>query len=122
MLQVVRRIRQARPRSQIAIFGETLDDLALMRLGNVTVTGAFAARELPTLAKNYSLGGLAVARRTPLFGQPVIAAAFCDTDVPLALVDWSFGSTRVANGDLAIAPASSENAIVADLLAWSAQW
>jgi O-antigen biosynthesis protein len=122
MLQVVRRIRQARPRNQIAIFGETLDDLALMRLGNVTVTGAFAARELPTLAKNYSLGGLAVARRTPLFGQPVIAAAFCDTDVPLALVDWSFGSTRVANGDLAIAPASSENAIVADLLAWSAQW
>ena len=122
MLQVVRRIRQARPRSQIAIFGETLDDLALMRLGNVTVTGAFAAHELPSLAKNYSLAGLAVARRTPLFGQPIIAAAFCDTDVPLALVDWSFGSTRVAKGDLAIAPASSEDAIVADLLAWSAQW
>jgi hypothetical protein len=51
-----------------------------------------------------------------------MAAAFCDTDVPLALVDWSFGSVRFASGDLAIAPASSENAIVTDLLAWSAQW
>ncbi len=122
MLQAVRRIRHARPRSQIAIFGETLDDLALMRLGNVTVTGAFDAQELPTLVKNYNLGGIAILRRTPLFGHPVIAAAFCDTDVPIALVDWSFCSIPFANGDLAMAPASGENAIVADLLNWSAQW
>jgi hypothetical protein len=122
MHHLLRRIRQARPQSQIVIFGETLDDLALMAYGNVAVVGAFAAEELGSLARRYDLGGLAVTRRAPLFGHPIIAAAWSDTEVPLAFVDWSFGGVKIASGDLAIAPARDESAIVADLLAWSAKW
>jgi hypothetical protein len=122
MRRVIHHVRQSRPQNRIVIFGETLDDLSLMALGNVTVTGAIATDELATLAKHYDLGGLAIARRAPLFGRPIMAAAFRDADVPLALVDWSFGNSQLAKVDLALAPASSESTIIAELLAWSAQW
>jgi O-antigen biosynthesis protein len=107
---------------QIVVLGETLDDLALMALGNLAVTGAVAADELGGLARHYDLGGLVIARRAPLFGHPLIAAAFHDVDVPLAFVDWSFGHTQIAGVDCAIAPASNEGSIVAELLAWNARW
>jgi O-antigen biosynthesis protein len=122
MHQLARRIRKVRPHRQIVVFGETLDDLALMALGNVTVTGACDAGELGNLAERYELAGLAIARRAPLFGHPIMATAFRDIDVPLAFVDWSFGRCRIAGGDLALPPASDENASVAELMAWSAEW
>jgi len=119
---LARRLRQMRPRMPIVVFGETLDDLALMALGNLAVTGAVGAGELGDLARHYALGGLVIARRAPLFGHPLIAAAFHDVDVPLAFVDWSFGHAQIAAVDCRIAPARNEGSIVAELLAWIAKW
>jgi hypothetical protein len=122
MHRLARRIRQTRPHTQIVVIGTTVDDLALMALGNVAVTGAFAIDEMQRLIEHYEIGGIAVMRRAPLFGHPTLAAAFCKLDVPLALVDWSFGRVGMSEGDLAIAPDADENSIVADIADWSAEW
>lgn len=123
MRDLIRRIRHERPETGIVVLGETLDDLALMALGNLMVTGAVSAKDLPGTAALHGLGGVLIARRAPLFGHPLMTAAFSEVDVPLAFFDWSFGSVVTHGADLPMTPSSNVAATAQDLLGWSArQW
>ena len=120
--RLIRRVRQARSDTPVVVIGETLNDLTLMAIGHVTVTGAIDATELQQAAINYELGGLAIMRRAPLFGDPIVASAFRQVDVPLAFVDWSSGNVKVSETDLKIPPETDESSIIAKLLTWSDAW
>lgn len=121
MRNVIQRFRQARAQTRIVVLGETINDLALLALGNVAVTGPISSQELPVQAALHDLGRLFVAHRAPLFGHPLMSAAFNRVDVPLAFFDWSFGNVDVRDADLQIAPSSDLTAIVTSLLGWSAR-
>ncbi|MCK1368327.1 glycosyltransferase [Bradyrhizobium sp. 62] len=123
MRDLIRRIRQERPETGIVVLGETLNDLALMALGDVVVTGAVSATDLPGTAALHGLGGVLIARRAPLFGHPLVTAAFAELDVPLAFFDWSFGKVVAHGADLPMTPSSEVVEAAEDLLGWSArQW
>ncbi|WFU39449.1 glycosyltransferase [Bradyrhizobium sp. CB82] len=117
---LVRCLGQQRPDARIVVLGETLDDLALMALGNVTVTGRVQAEELRDMAALHRLGGLLIVRRIPSFGHPLIMTAFSDVDVPLAFFDWTFGSVRPHGADLPMAPSNEAATTAEDLLGWMA--
>jgi hypothetical protein len=120
---LIRHTRQARPETEIVVLGETLNDLALMALGNVVVTGAVSAMDLPGTAALHGLCGVLIARRAPLFGHPLITAAFSEVDVPLAFFDWSFGKVSKQGADLSMTPSSEIVGIARAVLGWSArQW
>lgn len=123
MRDLIRRIRQERPETGIVVLGETLNDLALMALGNVVVTGAVSAMDLPGTAALHGLGGVLIARRAPLFGHPLITAVLSAVDVPLAFFDWSFGKVVAHDADLPMTPSIAEVDIADAVLGWSArQW
>lgn len=123
MRDLVRRVRQERPQSRIIVLGETLNDLALVALGQVTVTGPLSAEELSGLAALHGLGGVLIARLAPLFGHPLVTTVFSEVDVPLAFFDWSFGTVGVCSSDFPMAPSHDVTKVAKDLLGWSAgQW
>lgn len=120
---IVRTVRQGRPDARIVILGETFDDLALMALGGVTVTGRISVEELRDVAALHRLGRLLIARRGPLFGHPMIEAVWSDVDVPLAFFDWSFGNIGTHEADLPLAPANDAATTAKEVLGWMArQW
>ncbi|WP_246504492.1 glycosyltransferase [Bradyrhizobium agreste] len=121
MSHLLRAMRKERPRMKLTVLGETLNDLTLMALGNTVVTGPITANELGNFAARHGLGWLAIVRRTPLFGHPLIATTFRDVDIPLAFFDWSFGRIAASQFDLAISPSRDNDAVSADLLTWSAR-
>jgi GT2 family glycosyltransferase len=80
------------PECSIVILGNTLDDLALMRIGNAFVTGPLGASELDRACRNHELGTLFLCTTRPLFGHPLqFSAQACG--LPLAYFDWC-GTTR----------------------------
>ncbi|MDA9499504.1 hypothetical protein XI05_18970 [Bradyrhizobium sp. CCBAU 11357] len=117
---VVRCVRQRRPDARIVVLGETLDDLALMALGGVTVTGRLSVDELGGVAALHRLDRLLIARRAPLFGHPMIEAALSEVGVPLAFFDWSFGNIGAHEADLPLAPTNDVAATAEDLFGWMA--
>jgi hypothetical protein len=106
------------PGASFVVIGDVPDATALLRHGNVAVTGTVAPAELATLARHLGIGRLFAERRTPLFGHPLIEAATA-AGLPLAFRDWSFGALPAARrGDLALAPDAAPDDVAAALARW----
>jgi O-antigen biosynthesis protein len=120
MREVARFMKAAHPQLSIAIIGETLDDLALMRLGNVFVSGRVNASELARLVRQYRVNRLFTGLGHPLFGHPMVEAAL-HSGLPVAYFDWSMGECRPKAGELALDPSLSANDTAAVLGRWIAE-
>ena len=107
------------PQVSIVVIGETLDDFALMRFGNVFVTGPVRSCEIPALIKLYQLSAVATAAGKPLFGHPIIETTR-HSRLPTAYVDWSFGECQPAPGDFALNPSLSLRETATELANWLA--
>ncbi len=101
--EVVRFMKGAHPQVAIAVLGTTLDDLALMRFGNVFVSGSIEPDDVEHLVRQYRLSTVVAGIGPPLFGHPAIEAAqHCG--LPAAYFDWSLGHCKPRGRDLAIDP------------------
>jgi O-antigen biosynthesis protein len=103
---------------RIAVLGETLDDLLLMRFGNVFVSGAVEPADLKRLIRQYRINAVFTGFGAPLFGHPLGDGAI-QCDVPTAYIDWSFGACRPVDGDLPIDPSLSPRQAAAALAHWA---
>jgi len=103
----------------MTVFGATVDDSSLMRIGNVHVTGPVEAGEIQHLVKAYDVQYLFASVTRPLFGHPILVAA-SRSAVPIAYFDWSTGRGKVRRGDLALHHSLPLDAITAALSAWMA--
>jgi hypothetical protein len=114
---VAHALRRDRPGLSIVVIGRTLYDLALMRNGNLHVTGAVEPGHYRQLLRRYRLNALFTASRRPLFGHPA-STEIADSGLPLAFFDWSFGRSPVKPGDLALDPRVPNDAVASELAAW----
>ncbi len=105
------------PHLPIVVIGRTTDDMALMRLPGVFVTGAVNSVEFDRLVRQYRIGTLLTGVGRPLFGHPLqIAAADCG--LPIAWLDWSMGLHRAASPDLAIDASIEPRDIAGAIARW----
>jgi GT2 family glycosyltransferase len=102
---------------QIVVAGLTADDQTLMGFPNVFVAGRVEAEELSNLLAPYNPGWLLTDFEHPLFGQPIVETART-ANRPVAFRDWSFGSLRSRNRDLAIAPDANDAALAEAVAQW----
>jgi GT2 family glycosyltransferase len=114
---IARAFKATRPDLTLTVLGVTLDDAALMRIGNTHATGAVDDEEIVPLYDSYDLDGLFVCATRPLFGHPHITAAWASSR-PIAYFDWSKGEVAVRSGDLALDTELVVDAIVAELDCW----
>jgi O-antigen biosynthesis protein len=109
---------RSQPDLALTIIGTTLDDLELMRIGNVHVTGAVNEDGVDDVIKAYGLQCLFVSLTQPLFGHPLLARVRHST-LPLAYFDWSLRGVEAAPGDLPLNPYLPLDAVLAALARWT---
>jgi GT2 family glycosyltransferase len=114
---IARAFEATRPHLTLTVLGVTLDDAALMGIGNTHVTGTVDDEEIGPLYDSYDLDALFVCATRPLFGHPHITAAWASSR-PIAYFDWSNGEVAVRPGDLALDTELVVDAIVAELDCW----
>lgn len=108
-----------RPDLSLTVIGTTLDDIGLMRGGNVFVTGAVDPDEFPKVVKNYGVQSLFLCAARPLFGHPFERAARA-ASLPIAYFDWSkIGQAK--KNDLAIDPNFALDNLIGALGRWMAK-
>ncbi len=117
IVEIARAFRERRPDVSITVIGATLDDFALMRIGNVFVTGRAEIAEFDRLVRASRLGSLFLSLSQPLFGHPIVSLAL-NARLPVAYRDWSMGGLEARQGDLPIDPRSNLAAIIDDLAKW----
>jgi hypothetical protein len=117
MREIAAALFKTRPDLRLIVVGATLDDAALMQLPNLHVTGPIDAEELETVATTYALDRLFVCVTQPLFGHPLLNAAFGGSR-PLAYVDWTDGAVAPRRDDLALEPSLSFGALIEKLNEW----
>jgi hypothetical protein len=117
MREITRKFIAMRPDVSLTIIGTTLDDLGLMRSGNVFVTGAVAAEEFEHLIGALGISQLFVSTTRPLFGHPTLYATH-SSNLPTAYFDWSKTGIKSKKKDLAINPRSSLKDITGALIEW----
>jgi O-antigen biosynthesis protein len=120
MTKVASALRLSNSAAAITVVGETLDDMSLMQIGNTFVTGPVGAGDLDELLRSYRLQALFVAATRPIFGHPVVEAAF-GCGLPIAYFDWSPGGHKPRADDLAIDPHASFGDIMAGVERWMAK-
>jgi GT2 family glycosyltransferase len=112
---ICRDFRQHLPDRSIVIIGQTLDDFALLKLDNVFITGTVQAHELALVVEWYGLTALLLARRSPLFGHPLVDAFF-DVQGTLSFTfDWSMGDRDPSSPDFSLFPTKSNAKIAGQL-------
>jgi O-antigen biosynthesis protein len=104
------------PERPVIVIGQTLDDLGLMRLDNVHVTGAVDRREYSRILSQYDIGALFFPIRQPLFGHPTMAGLA--ERVATASFDWSSGEGSPRAGDLALRPGITNDELIESLVSW----
>jgi O-antigen biosynthesis protein len=117
MQDIARRLNRELPEWSIVVIGETIDDLGLMRLDNVFVTGPVTATEYAELLRQYQIDAVFVATRQPIFGHPKVGELAV---LPTAFVDWSCGEVSARTADLALNPRLSNDEIADSVAAWLA--
>ncbi len=117
--EIARFMKGAHPQLSIAVIGETLDDLALMRFGNVFVSGPVNSPELTQLMRQYRLSRIFTGFGQPLFGHPTLATAM-HCGLPVAYFEWSLGDFKPKVGDLALDPSLCARDAAAVLGRWLA--
>ena len=110
-------MRSSNPEAAITVVGATLDDLRLMQIGNVFVTGIVDPPDFNWVAKSYGLQALFIAAARPIFGHPTIELALA-CGLPVAYFDWSMGRLKPRKGDLALDPGTS----FADMITLLGRW
>ena len=118
MRNLIQELRRHGPVPTLVVIGRTLDDLGLMRLGGVCVTGTAEPGEHPRILRQYGVRRLLLGTRRPLFGHPAIAHASARSQVPLAFFDWSLGKIPARPGDLALDPRADDAEVAAALIRW----
>jgi hypothetical protein len=111
------RFQQLNEPVQIVVAGPTVNDQALMAFSNVFVTGRIEAEELGRLLARYNPSWLLTDFEHPLFGHPMVETART-VNRPVAFRDWSFGSLRPRNRDLAIAADVSDTSLANAVAQW----
>jgi GT2 family glycosyltransferase len=106
------------PERTIVVIGQTIDDIGLMKLDNVYVTGATESGEAESVLKQYAIGALFLPIKQPLFGHPRISELA--GLAPTAYFDWSFGEVKPRPDDLALNPHLTEAELEAALVTWLA--
>jgi hypothetical protein len=104
---------------QIVVAGTTADDQTLLALPNVFITGRVEAEELGDLLGPLNPDWLLTDFERPLFGHPIIETGRT-ANRPVAFRDWSFGSLKSRNGDLAIAAEASDATLAEAVAQWIA--
>jgi len=118
--EIARVMRDAHPQIAIAVLGETLDDLMLMRFGNVFVSGPVPPADLKRLIRQYRLNAVLAGFGAPLFGHPMVETVM-HCGLPVAYFDWSLGDCKPSAKDLAIDPSVSPHDAAIALGRWAAR-
>lgn len=111
------KLANSRPDISLTVIGTALDDVALMRSTGAFVTGMVGAEEFDGVINALSLGYAFVSATRPLFGHPIVTAAFSST-LPTAYFDWSVGRSKSEKNDLPLDPRASLDDITAKLSQW----
>ena len=114
---LARAIRLTHPELSIVVVGSTLDDLGLMKIGSVFVTGPVELEQIPRVVDHYGLAALFVATRRPQFGHP-LTDGLAGSELPTAFFDWSFGAFPGKPSDLSLDPRATIEALAAALTGW----
>ena len=120
MKDVARALNRQLPERCIVVIGETIDDIGLMRLDNVHVTGPVEPHEHCRILRQYEIGALFIPLRQPLFGHPTITD-LADR-VRTAFFDWSFGDVAHRPTDLALSPRQNNDEIIYSLMTWLSEF
>jgi len=105
------------PESLLVVFGETLDDLELMSIGNVFVSGAVVPDDYESLVQYYDCDRIFLVERGALFGHP--AARFARrSGLPTAFFDWSFGALSTRGSNLRLDPFLAEERVNSEICSW----
>ena len=116
MKRVALAINRELPERAIVVIGATIDDVGLMKLDNVHVTGAVEPAEYDRIMLQHTIGALFVPIRQPLFGHPKITNLA--GRLPTAFFDWSFGEVPGRPEDLALSPDLTDEQLAITLLTW----
>ncbi|MBX3538405.1 MAG: glycosyltransferase [Chelatococcus sp.] len=115
------RLNQADCQTPLLVVGETLDDEALMRLGNVFVLGKVDPQEWPTVVSTYRSPGVVVPCRRLLFAEtrcPILAGI----RAPIATFAQGLCAELTAGPrDLALMPEAGDSAVAATIEGWLAR-
>lgn len=117
MHNVVRILRHQHPEISIVVIGSTLDDVELMKAGNVFVTSDLKPAEYGRVLAQYDIRALFLATRGALFGHPVLNSGE-DSDLPLAYFDWSLGQHHAQKKDLPLTPGITDRQVASSLGSW----
>jgi GT2 family glycosyltransferase len=113
-------LRSSNPAVAMTVVGATPNDLGLMQIGNLFVSGNTESPDFDRLVKSYGLQALLLAATRPIFGHPTIEAASA-CGLPIAYFDWSMGSLKPKTGDLALSPVMSFEDMMMALGLWLAK-
>jgi O-antigen biosynthesis protein len=108
------------PAAAMTLLGTTLDDLGLMQIGNLFVTGMIDPADFTTAVKSYGLEALLLTATRPIFGHPIIELAFA-SGLPVAFFDWSRGRLKSRHGDLVLDPKNSFDETMVLVRRWMAK-
>jgi GT2 family glycosyltransferase len=117
LVEIAHTFRRLDPDIKLVTFGAALDDVGLMRIGNMHVTGPVESAELEEAATSYGVDFLFASVTQPLFGHPLLSAAL-NCRQRLAYFDWSSGTVEPRRGDLPLDPDLSVETIAIELLQW----
>lgn len=113
-------LRSSNPAAAITVVGASHDDIGLMQIGNVFVTGTIDPPDFNWVVKSYGLQALFLAATRPIFGHPTTELALA-CGLPVAYFDWSSGRLKPKNGDLALDPATPFDEMMVLLERWMAK-
>ena len=102
--------------TRIVVFGECVNDLAVMSPGNVFVAGKVETEEYERLFRQYEVSALMSPYRTRFFGRLDLLSHF--SGLPKAYFDWTFGKMAIADGDLALDPRLCDAKAAALVAGW----
>jgi GT2 family glycosyltransferase len=104
----------------VVIIGRTLDDIELMKIPGVTVTGSAADEDMERLLRHHGVKALFVALRQPLFGHTLVGSLM-DSEFPVTAFDWSLADVRTKRSRLAIDPSLPGPAAAQSIREWFAR-
>jgi O-antigen biosynthesis protein len=115
--RIARHLKRAAPDLFVVILGPTLDDLGLMAIGNLFVSGPIEPDEYATAFRRHALTCLFLPTLNNLFGHPAIGAAD-RSNLPVAALDWTQGSWTPRPQDFSIEPSLGEAEIADSFSRW----
>jgi GT2 family glycosyltransferase len=101
----------------VVVAGATTDDLALLSLGNVFVTGRVEAGQLGEALLPHNVCWAVCGSDRPLFGHPALELVY-NAQLPVAYHDWSFGAVEPRPFDLALNPRMPQRLRLNSISSW----